>query len=259
VPYHDDRALPPRLSFVIAAHNSAAVIESTVDAVAKRLAHQPAEIIVAENGSTDGTQSILDRVRATWPADAPDLKIITAQRGLGHAVRAGIAHSTGDVIVITADDLPFGFDDLDAAEAMGLRSQMVFIGSKAHAASAIERSWKRTVLTAGLKFMRRSIIGVRTGDPQGTYVMNGPWARTLAPHTQEPGFLVTTEITYAAELSGVRPYEVPVRLRESAGRTRIRLSDISQMALGLFSLRRRRASLRSAGSAAGQAASSIGA
>jgi hypothetical protein len=133
----------------------------------------------------------------------------------------------------------------------------VFIGSKAHPASEIERSWKRTVLTAGLKIMRRAIIGVRTGDPQGTYLMNGPWARTVAAHTQEPGFLVTTEITYAAELSGVRPYEVPVRLRESAGRTRIRVSDISQMALGLFSLRRRRASLRSAGSAAGQAAAPI--
>ena len=50
------------LSFVIPAHNSSAVIEDTLEAVAKRLADTSAEIIVVENGSTDDTRGILDRL-----------------------------------------------------------------------------------------------------------------------------------------------------------------------------------------------------
>jgi len=241
----------PVVSYVIAAHNSATVIENTIEAAAKRLTGVPAEIIVVENGSTDRTTEILAQASADWPAHATPLIVTSSARGLGNAVRAGLACSRGRVVVITADDLPFGFDDLDAAEARGLGRDVIVIGSKAHPSSDVERSWKRTLLSTGYGVLRRLILGMKTADPQGTYILDGAWGRAVGQQTEETGFLITTEIAYAAELAGIRPVEVPIRLRESAHRTRIKVSDIYQMGAGLFQLRRRRRSLRGAASAAG--------
>jgi len=236
-----------KVSYVIPAHNSAAVIQNSLEEVAKRLSDLDGEIIVAENGSSDATIDILARVAADWPGTGPALRVITTARGLGNALREGIAASTGRVVVFTADDLPFGFDEFDATESLGFPARTVVIGSKSHPESVVLRSALRTVLTGGLRVLRRVVLGMRTADPQGTYVLDGEWARALVPELTETGFLITTEIAFAAEIGGLQVIEVPVRLRESGHRTRIRVGDIVDMFTGTFALRRRRRALARAG------------
>lgn len=236
-----------KVSYIIPAHNSATVIQNSLEEIAKRLTDLDGEIIVAENGSSDGTVDVLAKVTAGWPADGPTLRVITTRKGLGHALREGIAATTGRVIVFTADDLPFGFDELDATERLGFPARTVVIGSKAHAGSVVQRSIVRTTLTGGLRLLRFVVLGMRTGDPQGTFVMDGEWARALQPELRESGFLITTEIAFAADLAGVEVIEVPVRLRESGHRTRIQARDIVNMFTGTLALRRRRVALRRAG------------
>jgi glycosyltransferase involved in cell wall biosynthesis len=236
-----------KVSYVIPAHNSAAVIQNSLEEVAKRLTDLDGEIIVAQNGSSDETVDILAGVAAGWPGTGPALRVITTTRGLGNALREGIAASTGRVVVFTADDLPFGFDELDATERMGFPDRTVIVGSKAHPESVVQRSLVRTTLTGGLRLLRRVVLGMKTADPQGTFVMDGDWARALLPELKETGFLVTTEIAFAAEIGGLQVIEVPVRLRESGHRTRIRVGDIVDMFTGTFALRRRRRALARAG------------
>jgi glycosyltransferase involved in cell wall biosynthesis len=236
-----------KVSYVIPAHNSAAVIQNSLEEIAKRLTDLDSEIIVAENGSSDRTVEILSEVAARWPDTGPSLRVITTARGLGNALREGIAATIGDVVVFTADDLPFGFDELDATERMGFPARTVIIGSKAHPESVVQRSLVRNVLTGGLRLLRRVILGMRTADPQGTFVMDGRWVRALTPELKEGGFLVTTEIAFAADLGGLTVTEVPVRLRESGHRTRIRVGDIVDMFTGTLALRRRRRALTRAG------------
>ena len=236
-----------KVSYVIPAHNSAAVIQNSLEEVAKRLTDLDGEIIVAENGSSDGTIEILAEVAAGWPGTGPTLRVITTSRGLGNALREGIAASAGRVVVFTADDLPFGFDELDATERLGFPARTVIVGSKAHPESVVQRSLIRTTLTGGLRLLRRIVLGMKTADPQGTFVMDGDWVRALRPELKEHGFLITTEIAFAAEIGGLQVIEVPVRLRESGHRTRIRVGDIVDMFTGTFALRRRRRALARAG------------
>lgn len=230
----------PQLSLVIPTHNSAVVIEKTLAEAAHRLADGASEIIVVENGSTDDTREILARVADEWSPSAPTLRILTVAKGLGNALHVGIAASRGDTVMITADDLPFGFDELDAAERLGAARSPVVIGSKAHPDSEIGRSGLRSLLTAGHRFLRWVTLGMRIADPQGTYVLDGDWARSVVATLRERGFLFTTELAYAATLTGTRVTEVPVRLRESAHRTRVRVSDVWFMGVGLLAIRRRR-------------------
>jgi glycosyltransferase involved in cell wall biosynthesis len=229
------------VSYLVPAHNSAASIESTLKEIGAHLAGRCAEIIVVENGSADRTPELLAQIERDWSFDDVDLRVLTSAKGLGNALRAGIAASRGDRVVFGADDLPFGFDDLDAADKLDSAKHPVVIGSKAHPASKVERGLVRDIATFGFLSLRWVVLGMRTRDPQGTFILRGDWIRGIAGKLTEPGFLLTTEVVYLAERSGIRTVEVPVRLRESheANGTRIKLDDVYKMGKGLFTIRLR--------------------
>jgi hypothetical protein len=170
---------------------------------------------------------------------------------MGNAYRAGIAASRGARVVLTADDLPFGFDDLEAAEHVDPAFHPVVIGSKGHRDSDVDRGLLRIVLSWGFWLLRHLVLGMRTLDPQGTFVLAGDWARQIGPRLTEPGYLVTTELCHLAERGGVQPLEVPVRLSPAHRdhRSRITVRDVWQMAVGLLGIRRRHVSSADCGSA----------
>jgi dolichyl-phosphate beta-glucosyltransferase len=236
-----DRPAGVALTYVVPAHNSTLAIEPTLRALASRLADRDAEVVVVENGSTDGTGALLRRIEQAWAHPRVALRLLRSAKGMGNAYRAGIAASRGARVVLTADDLPFGFDDLDAADDVDPAVHPVVIGSKGHRDSDVDRGVLRWVLTRGFWLLRRLVLGMRTLDPQGTFVLAGDWAREVAPRLTEPGYLVTTELCFLAERSGVQPLEVPVRLSPAHRdhRSRITAGDVWQMAVGLAGIRRR--------------------
>jgi dolichyl-phosphate beta-glucosyltransferase len=227
------------LSYLVPAHNSAATIESTLKELGAHLSDRTAEILVIENGSSDGTPELLARIAEHWAFPDVRLRVLTSAKGLGNALRAGIAASTGERLVLTADDLPFGFDDLNADDKLDHTRYKVVVGSKAHRASQVHRPLLRVIATTGFLVLRLAILNMRTQDPQGTFIVDGPWARSIAPRLTEPGFLLSTELAYLAERSGIRPLEVPIRLRDShdAHGSRIRIKDVWLMGKGLFGIR----------------------
>ncbi|MFE7418619.1 glycosyltransferase [Rhodococcus sp. NPDC057529] len=243
---HDQKGAraPKALSVVVPAYNSAAVIEQTVRRVAERLAGHDVEIVVVENGSTDDTEDICTRLAADWAPGPVTLVVLRSDKGMGNALRTGAAASRGAHVLLTADDLPFGFDDLDGAEQFAERHGRlpdVVIGSKAHPDSQVRRGALRGTLTWGFAALRRVILGMRTGDPQGTVLIDGDLLRGLVPDLVEPGFLFTTELVYLAERAGLVPVEVPVRLSadHDSHETRISRADVLAMGVGLFRLRAR--------------------
>jgi glycosyltransferase involved in cell wall biosynthesis len=123
-----------KVSIVIPCYNEKDTIEQIVDAVCKAPL-ESREIIVVDDCSQDGTQSLLKK--KVWQK-VDRIIYHPVNRGKGAALRSGFAAATGDFIVVQDADLEYSPDDYpllleplisDKADAVvGSR----FMGGKPH-------------------------------------------------------------------------------------------------------------------------------
>lgn len=90
------------LSVVIPAYNEAGTLEELIERV--RGSGVPCEVIVVDDGSTDETGALLDRLQGPqW------LKVFhhASNQGKGAALRTGLDHVEGDVVIVQDADLEY--------------------------------------------------------------------------------------------------------------------------------------------------------
>lgn len=111
-------------------YNEAATVRVALDAIlAKEVPGWRLEIILVESNSKDGTREIVRTYQ-----NHPRVKLILedAPRGKGHAVRAGFAVATGDVLLIQDADLEYDLDDYDSLLAPIAAGRQEFVLGSRH-------------------------------------------------------------------------------------------------------------------------------
>jgi glycosyltransferase involved in cell wall biosynthesis len=235
-------------SYLVPVHNEEGGLPSLVERLRERLVQYPgSEIVLCENGSSDGSVAVGRRL-AEEPSPVPVRALTTTNAGLGHGLAMGVqdvfdlhgADAQERWIVFTAADLPFDFSDL--SEFLDWRSghteEAVLIGSKTHPRTARRREYKRLLASHAFWGLRAAILGMKTGDPQGTYFIPLRVASRLLPRIRARNYFFTTELAYWAEQSGIPIVEVPVVFAAERRKSTVRvLKHGRQMALQTLELR----------------------
>src|SRR5215204_55226 len=93
----------PMLSVVIPVFDAAGVVSGQLEALAKQEWSRPWELVVADNGCTDGTIDVVER----WRDRMPSLRIVDAsdRRGPAHARNVGVGEARSEAVAFCdADD-----------------------------------------------------------------------------------------------------------------------------------------------------------
>ncbi|MCP4592870.1 MAG: glycosyltransferase family 2 protein [bacterium] len=95
------------LSIVIPIYNEKATLEEIINRVLAVDLPLEREVILVDDGSTDGTRELYPAIQARWPEQAFTVKLQERNRGKGAAVRAGFELATGDIVLIQDADLEY--------------------------------------------------------------------------------------------------------------------------------------------------------
>jgi dolichyl-phosphate beta-glucosyltransferase len=207
------------LSIVIPVYNESRKVAGDIAAASAFLLEQglTGEIIIADDGSTDGTADLA----ATAAADCPiEVRIVRLpHRGKGSAVRGGMVQSRGDVAMFADSGVCIPFAAALAGLAL-LREGHCDIahGSRRLPGSVISR--RQSPYRAALSRLFRVVVGrymrlpAHLTDTQcGFKLYRGDIARELYGACVTDGFMFDIEIIRRATLRGLRIAEFPVHWR----------------------------------------------
>jgi len=127
-----------RLSIVIPVYNEAATLPEIVRRVFAAPVDMDKEVILVDDGSTDGTRDLYEAIRREHAGRTLKVLLHERNRGKGAALRTGFAEATGDIVLIQDADLeydPADYPRLLAPILRGLADVVYgsrFVGGEAH-------------------------------------------------------------------------------------------------------------------------------
>jgi dolichyl-phosphate beta-glucosyltransferase len=219
------------LSVILPAFNEERLIEARLVRLSRHLSRRNSswEIVVVDDGSTDGTSARIENVRR----DEPRLRLVTipANAGKGNAIARGIGEARGAILATTDADLSYALADLDAAVAAIEGGADIATGNRRHAQSRINLSFgvfpylvRRWITGGAFRLLVRALFDLRAGDTQcGLKAYSRKAASAIMPRLVTRRFLADIEILLAARGLGLRVAEIPVHLRYLSAESSVRL------------------------------------
>lgn len=195
-----------KLSIVIPVYNEKDTLEKIVDLV-RSVSGIDKEIIIVDDGSTDGSIDIIKRIEERYP----DIKTVIKgeNRGKGHTLKVGFKESTGDYVIIQDADLEYNPQDYrKLLQALEEDKVDVVYGSRFSG-----NYEKMTTLhyfgNKLLTLLTNLFYGVALTDMETCYkLIPGDFARNV--NIKSDSFDFEPEITAKILKSGLKIKEVPI-------------------------------------------------
>lgn len=226
---------PPVFSVVIPIHNEAAYLAEALPLLYRELREVPAAVTVllAENGSTDGTADLAKRLGSHYDGLSV-LELPTPDYGA--AMREGFLATRGDWAVNFDIDY-FSGRFLHQVLLVGDEADLV-LASKRAPGSEDRRSAFRRVATWGFNLVLKVLLRSSVSDTHGMKAVRRGVVEVVAPEVVSTQDLFDTELVVRAERAGFRIVEVPVVVEEQRAARSSLLKRIPRTLRGVWRIRR---------------------
>lgn len=216
------------LSVVIPARDEEGCIARTVEHldVELRQHNVPHEIVVVDDGSSDGTWPILEELRARIPALKPVQN--TGAHGFGRAVICGFDQSRGDALVVMmADESDDCRDVVRYWSALNGGWDCVFGSRFVKGGGVVDYPWLKLRINRLVNTGIRWMFGIRLNDTTNAFkayrrtVIDG-CRPLLAPH-----FNLTVELPLKSIVRGYSWTVIPITWRNRrSGEAKLKLTEM---------------------------------
>ena len=203
------------ISILLPAYNEAAQIERCVLQVeeAVRSFSKSYEIIVSEDGSTDGTDLIVSKMAR----HNPNLVLLHSQvrLGKGKAIKNALSSSKGKIITFMDVDLATNLNCLPRLLRVVKENGGMAIGSRHIEGSRVQRRVSRTLFSLTYNLAVRLLFLDGVHDHQcGFKTMSRPVAEAVLNVSKSDGFFFDTEMIVRCKKLGFPVAEVAVEWSE---------------------------------------------
>jgi glycosyltransferase involved in cell wall biosynthesis len=226
----------PEVSAIIPVFNDRASLEVALNVSLETLSGITGafEILVAEDGSTDGSTEFVRQF------EARDCRVRLlhqdARQGRGRALNRAIRESRGAIVCYYDVDLATDMNYLPSLIAAVRDGSDISTGSRLLPASDIVRTEGREIASRSYNFLVRLFLSSRIYDHQcGFKAFRRERILPLLPAIRSNHWFWDTEILVRAQRAGYRVSEFPVRWRAGKGTT-VRFKDVFEMGTAILLL-----------------------
>ena len=228
----------PFLSVVIPAYNEEIRIEATLEQVHAYLSLQPYpwEILVADDGSIDGTAQLV----SAFARENPRARLLSLEhRGKGWAVQQGMLAATGEYRFLCDADLSMPVEQIGRFLGPDVAEVDILVGSRELAESRrFGEPARRHLMGRVFNLLIRVLALPGIGDTQcGFKLFRAETALALFERQTLWGFAFDVEILYVARRRGLVVREVAIDWHYQEGSKVRPIRDAAAMARDVVKLR----------------------
>ena len=204
---------PELLSIIVPVYNEVRTVLAVIDRLRAIDLPVAREILVVNDGSTDGTREVLEDVRNRLPAagSGSRVTIIHAERnaGKGAAIRLGFDAASGTIVAIQDADLELDPQQLSALVTPIVRGEADVVYGSRFLAGRPAAPWVTIAANRVLTVTTNILFGSSITDMETCYkIMRADVARSLRLDANR--FDIEPQITARLLAGGHRIHELPV-------------------------------------------------
>lgn len=216
------------LSVVIPAHNEQDCLPHTVEHLHSTLAAAdiPHEIVVVDDGSTDGTWATLQAIGQRIPTLRPVRN--EGEHGFGRAVACGFDAMNGDAVaVMMADESDDPRDVVRYWEKLVEGYDCVFGSRFMRGGSTVDYPWPKLLLNRVVNFGIRVLFGISYNDTTNAFKAYRRSAIEACQPLIAPHFNLTVELPLKCIVRGMTWAVIPISWQNRrAGLSKLQLREM---------------------------------